>query len=59
MIGMNSGFATREDPDTILGIGMTPMMYLRAGSGEIKLTTADPHTQPSLDYRFLEHAIDR
>ncbi len=59
MIGMNSGFATREDPDTILGIGMTPMMYLRTGSGEIRLTSADPRVQPSLDYRFLEQDIDR
>jgi choline dehydrogenase len=59
MIGMNSFTTKHRDPDNAIGISMTPMMYLRAGAGQIILTSPDATVQPFLDYRLMEPAIDR
>ena len=34
-------------------------LYLAAGQGELRLVSADPHTPPSMDYRYLEEDWDR
>ena len=42
-----------------LGIRMTGGIQLAAGAGELRLTSADPTVQPSLDYHYLEDPFDR
>ena len=42
-----------------LGIRMLAILNLAVGSGELRLTSADPTAQPSLDYRYLEDEFDR
>ena len=37
---------------------MSVMLNLAAGSGQVTLTSADPHDQPLLEYRFLEEETD-
>ena len=49
-------FASELEP---FGIGMTCALYLAAGAGRLELTSTDPHTQPMLDYNFLEEEFDR
>ena len=49
------GINQREDPTTAMECGL----YLALGSGELRLTSADPHQQPFLDYKFLEQPWDR
>ena len=34
-------------------------LYLAAGKGELRLESADPNDQPSMDYRYLEEDWDR
>jgi choline dehydrogenase len=34
-------------------------LYLAAGKGELRLVSADPNQQPSMDYRYLEEDWDR
>ena len=41
------------DPMEGEGVRLSPVLQLARGSGEISLTSADPHVQPYLDYRFL------
>ena len=42
-----------------LGIRMLALVDLAVGSGELRLTSTDPHVQPFLDYRYLESEFDR
>jgi choline dehydrogenase-like flavoprotein len=42
-----------------LGIRMLGVLDLAMSAGELRLQSADPHVQPSLDYRYLEDAFDR
>ena len=42
-----------------LGISMGGMLSLAVGSGELRLTSSDPHVQPFLDFRYLETEFDR
>ncbi len=42
-----------------LKIGMYSWVNLEVGSGELRLTSADPHGKPSLDFRFYEEEFDR
>ena len=42
-----------------LGIRMLAILNLAVGSGELRLASADPSVQPSLDYRYLEDEFDR
>jgi choline dehydrogenase len=41
------------------GIRLSCALELPAGSGELKLTSADPHVQPHFDYRYLVDPWDR
>tara|TARA_B100000809_G_C15081852_1_gene509932 strand:- start:1301 stop:1459 length:159 start_codon:yes stop_codon:yes gene_type:complete len=34
-------------------------IYCAVGTGEIKLTSSDPHRQPALDYNYLAESFDR
>ncbi|ETX04368.1 MAG: hypothetical protein ETSY2_29200 [Candidatus Entotheonella gemina] len=57
-------FATQRidrggDRMTPLGIGMIAVLNLAVGSGEIRLTSTDPHAQPFLDYNYLQDEFDR
>ena len=47
------------DPLEGEGIRFTCIVELAMGAGELKLTSTDPHVQPHLNYRFLEHSWDR
>ena len=40
-------------------LGMTPGLHAVRSAGEIRLTSADPHIQPFIDYRLLEDPFDR
>ena len=42
-----------------LGIRMLGILDLAVGSGELRLTSADPSVQPFLDYRYLQEEFDR
>ncbi|MFW6174226.1 MAG: mycofactocin system GMC family oxidoreductase MftG [Chloroflexota bacterium] len=42
-----------------IGIRMRARLDLALGKGELRLASADPHEQPSLDYRYLEDPFDR
>ncbi len=42
-----------------LGIRMLAILNLAVGSGELRLTSADPAVQPFLDYRYFEEEFDR
>ena len=41
------------------GVHLLCQVYLATGAGELKLSSADPHVQPHLDYRYLEDPWDR
>ena len=41
-----------------IGIRMLGVLDLEVGSGELRLTSADPAVQPSLDYRYLQEEFD-
>ena len=46
-----------SDDDNYLGFSCS--LQLALGAGELRLTSADPHVQPFLDYRYLTHPFDR
>ena len=57
-------FATQRvgrggDGRTPIGISMLPVLNLALGSGELRLTSTDPHVQPFLNYNYLRDAFDR
>ena len=52
-------FRLGDDPRNPDGLRLTASLYKPAGSGELRLTSADPHDQPDLDYRYLEDPWDR
>jgi choline dehydrogenase-like flavoprotein len=41
------------------GVRLTCSLELPVSSGELMLTSADPHEKPHLDYRYLEDPWDR
>ncbi len=45
--------------ETGLIAGFSAGLYKAVSSGELRLTSADPHAQPYLDYRYLEDPWDR
>ena len=47
------------DPLEGEGVRFTCILELALGAGELRLSAADPHVQPQLDYRYLEHPWDR
>ena len=47
-----------SDNDEPPGIGMYTFINLEEGSGELRLTSADPHGKPALDFRFFEEESD-
>ena len=55
----NNPDSTGGDPFTPIGIGMTCTLDLAMGKGEMRLRSRDPHTQPFLDYNYLEDPFDR
>ncbi len=48
-----------DDPLNRHGMHINCMLSLAAGSGELRLTSTDPHVQPHLNYRYLENPWDR
>ncbi len=63
MIFMQSYATDRVDrggtPMDPIGIRMIGVLDLAVGSGELRLTSPDPYTQPFLDYRYLRDEFDR
>jgi choline dehydrogenase len=47
------------DPAEGEGIRFTCVLELAVGSGEVRLSSSDPHDQPFLDYRYLQEPWDR
>ena len=63
MISLNS-FATERvnrggDRMEPLGIRLVAVLDLALGSGELRLTSADPNVQPFLNYNYLSEPFDR
>ena len=69
-----TGSSTRNDMQIMISAHSSPMggaaiegesirfsciLDLAVGSGELRLTSADPHVQPYLDYRYLVDPWDR
>ena len=52
---LNTVIPEGEDPTHTIGCGL----YLAEGSGELRLSSADPHGQPQMDYRYLQEPWDR
>ena len=50
------GVTVDGDP---LGVRFVAILENAVGAGEIRLSSPDPHVQPSLDYRFLADPRDR
>ena len=40
------------------GVSISCGLYLAVGCGELTLTSADPHVQPHMDYRYLSDPFD-
>ena len=61
MLVSPSSFATAMGGDTneSIGLSLSASLYKPVGAGEVRLTSADPHVQPELDYRYLEDPWDR
>ena len=61
MLILPFSFAYQPGDESRISVGMrlTAGLYKPAGSGELRLTSADPHDQPVLDYRYLEDPWDR
>lgn len=52
---LNTVIPEGEDPTHTIGCGL----YLARGSGELRLTSADPHAPPHMDYKYLQDPWDR
>ena len=52
---LNTVIPEGQDPTHTIGCGL----YLAEGSGELRLTSADPRAQPQMDYRYLQDPWDR
>ena len=52
---MNTVIKEGDDPSHTVNCGL----YLAVGKGELRLTSADPQAQPSMDYHYLEDPWDR
>jgi choline dehydrogenase len=52
---MNTVVKEGDDPSHTVNCGL----YLAVGKGELRLTSADPQAQPSMDYHYLEDPWDR
>lgn len=52
-------FPLGKGPSEGSGILLRCILYLAVGSGELRLTSPDPHVQPHLDYRYLADPWDR
>jgi choline dehydrogenase len=52
---LNTVVREGDDPTQSIGAGL----YLAVGSGELRLTSPDPHVQPAMEYRYLQNPWDR
>ena len=63
MMAAQSSFSTMAprggDPTKTVGVSLGCLVHLPVGTGELRLTSRDPHVQPRLDYRYLEDPWDR
>ncbi len=56
--GFNSGNGARDTyPE--MRISMNCIIYFQVGAGELKLTSADVHDQPLIDFHAMDHPLDR
>lgn len=64
MIILCESFATKDgyyisSNSPPIGIYIVPALYLAKGSGNLRLTSKNVHTQPYLDYNFLQEKFDK
>lgn len=52
-------FKLGGNPGVHDGVRITPTLYLAQGAGELRLTSADPTSYPSIEYHYMENAWDR
>ena len=50
---------TSDNPSDASGVSLLVVLNIARSAGELKLISADPGVQPSVDFRFLEDAFDR
>ena len=50
--------AEPSENDQPPGVGMYSFINLETSAGELRLTSADPHGKPALDFRFFDDAFD-
>ena len=48
-----------DNPSDASGVSLLVMLNLARSAGDLKLISADPGVQPSVDFHFLEDAFDR
>ena len=51
-------YVPEDDEEEVRGLGMYSFINLEVGAGELRLTSADPHGKPHLDFRFFEEEFD-
>src|SRR5205085_513776 len=60
MVSFATGRVDRGgDGLTPVGITLQPVLNLSVGQGELRLRSADPNVQPSIEFHYLEEAFDR
>ena len=55
---INPRYLTNPDGSQIQGLGMYTFINLEEGSGELRVTSADPDTPPVIDFKFFENEFD-
>ena len=55
---INPRYMTNPDGSPIQGLGMYTFINLEEGSGELRVTSADPNTPPVIDFKFFENEFD-
>ena len=55
----DSNVRSGGDPMKAVGVRVGSILQLAVGAGELTLTSADPHVQPHMEYRYLEDPWDR
>ena len=48
-----------DNPSDASGVSLLVVLNIARSAGELKLISADPGVQPSVDFRFLEDVFDR
>ena len=55
---INPRYLTNPDGTPVAGLGMYTFINLEEGSGELRITSADPYAAPTIDLKFFESDLD-